>query len=344
MYVGKTFIFSLLLLLVSLTGCRIKIDVPVGGSVVTDSGNHSCAAGSACTLEVSDTLFHEVFRAQPDEDHLFSGWKKKPRGFCGGRLTDCELLTTFFAGSDALMAILESDEDYYLEPTFIGVNDVRLYQAGDFVEFSGTLTVSQPLIPLVASDVVVRMEFQDSAYAYEDKNVLAVNVTVTEKETAETAVATTHLWQESNGAFFDLVDEYGNYYMEAATTARGIPLATVPLVPYAQIVFPFYTMYGGHVSGFVTSGDRAITVAESQTISVPLGVFSTYPVTVEDHYSYSASYLDYKRDSSVTKTQTIWMSQAKGLVKKKEVVNKYSPTGKLEKTTTLELEAMRTNF
>jgi hypothetical protein len=39
-----------------LVGCRIQMDVPEGGSVITESGHYGCEAGLTCTVDASDVF------------------------------------------------------------------------------------------------------------------------------------------------------------------------------------------------------------------------------------------------------------------------------------------------
>jgi len=109
---------SLLLPLLALSACKIRVNVPEGGSVVANSGAYSCAAGKQCVIDVYDTTFDETFTAKPDEGYRFKGWRKRNGGFCGGNTTPCRLATTGFEGNADLMQILESDQVFYLEPVF----------------------------------------------------------------------------------------------------------------------------------------------------------------------------------------------------------------------------------
>jgi Protein of unknown function (DUF3089) len=104
--------------LLLLGGCKIKITVPAGGKVITESGSYECQSKQVCTIDIYDIFFDEIFLAIPDSSYTFAGWKKKQRGFCGGSNKPCHLLTTRFAEYEVLMKILESDEVFYLEPVF----------------------------------------------------------------------------------------------------------------------------------------------------------------------------------------------------------------------------------
>lgn len=104
--------------LLALAACKVEIRVPEGGEVEARSGDYRCGAGETCTIEVSDTDFDEVFRAVPDANHEFVGWRAQSRYFCGGREDDCHLSTTGFGGNPGLMALLASEDVFYLAPRF----------------------------------------------------------------------------------------------------------------------------------------------------------------------------------------------------------------------------------
>ncbi|MHA7816610.1 MAG: flavin monoamine oxidase family protein [Pseudohaliea sp.] len=98
-----------------LSACRIEVIVPEGARVLTESGAFRCAGPGTCELEVSDLFFDETFFVETDPDSVFRGWKKRHRGLCGGRSDRCRLFTSGFEGNEALMAILDSDEVFFLE-------------------------------------------------------------------------------------------------------------------------------------------------------------------------------------------------------------------------------------
>jgi hypothetical protein len=108
----------LLLCVLCLSACRITIETPDTGSVDSVSGSHSCAPGQSCEITVSDTFFDEVFEALPEPGQMFIGWKKQPRALCGGLSAPCPLSSAGFADYPELMPILESNENFTLEPVF----------------------------------------------------------------------------------------------------------------------------------------------------------------------------------------------------------------------------------
>jgi hypothetical protein len=111
-------IAGIVLSAVLLAGCRIEITVPEGGSVVTRSGSFQCFSGQTCLIDVYDLFFSEDFVGKPDSGYTFDKWKKKYRGLCGGKSKSCDLYTSAFVDRPALLAFLESDEIFYLEPIF----------------------------------------------------------------------------------------------------------------------------------------------------------------------------------------------------------------------------------
>ena len=102
----------------TLASCKLRLVVPEGGSVETNSMAFSCASGKICTIDVVDIFFDETFVATAADGHQFTQWRKRDRGFCGGNSHPCHLFTSVFEGYDILMSVLESDEILYLEPVF----------------------------------------------------------------------------------------------------------------------------------------------------------------------------------------------------------------------------------
>ncbi len=113
----KTRIY-LLILLATLVGCRVQIDVPSDGRVSSNGAGLDCEARQSCTIEIDSTEFLTQFTAESAEGFVFSHWRRRPGGFCGGSTSDCRLATRGFDAFPLLLAILESDQTFYLEPVF----------------------------------------------------------------------------------------------------------------------------------------------------------------------------------------------------------------------------------
>ncbi len=80
----------LLTLLVS--GCRIIQTAGPGGDIVSRTGNHDCAEGQTCTVDVENgSVFRDTFTAVPREGYAFAGWKDERLHLCGGGTAPCEL-------------------------------------------------------------------------------------------------------------------------------------------------------------------------------------------------------------------------------------------------------------
>ena len=103
----------------ALPGCKLKIKVPLGGTVVSSDGAYTCEGGQTCEIDVVDIFFDQTFIAVPDEGYSFNHWRTRERSFCGGESTPCRLSTAAFEGVPALQPILESDEAFLLEPRFL---------------------------------------------------------------------------------------------------------------------------------------------------------------------------------------------------------------------------------
>jgi internalin A len=109
----------LLVCLSLLTACRIEITAPMGGHVETVSGAYTCSSGDTCVVDVEDFEFAEDFVADPWDGWLFMGWMQGQRQLCGHAGKVCSLSTIGFEEYDALAAIVQSQEEFYLEPQFI---------------------------------------------------------------------------------------------------------------------------------------------------------------------------------------------------------------------------------
>ena len=86
--------------------------------MTTESGEYNCAEGTECTIDIVDAFFDEHFVAVPAEGHEFKHWKKVERGLCGNSTEPCHLSTVDFDMFDSLMALLDTEDMFYLEAEF----------------------------------------------------------------------------------------------------------------------------------------------------------------------------------------------------------------------------------
>lgn len=117
-----THILSTVLCLVLITGCKIEVQTPPQGYVRSAQGDLICAANETCTISVTDLFFDTDFVAVPHEGYVFNGWEKRHKGLCGGSTKSCHLKTSGFAGNESLEALLVSDDEFYLTPTFVAIS------------------------------------------------------------------------------------------------------------------------------------------------------------------------------------------------------------------------------
>ena len=120
-------------------GCKVRIEVPEGGQVISSSGDYDCRLltadavirpahavgeeeeGFHCDFVIEDTSFNETFTAVPSSGWEFAGWRnRKPGEYLYGGFESAQVwLTTIgFDANELLMTILQSDQVYYLEPVF----------------------------------------------------------------------------------------------------------------------------------------------------------------------------------------------------------------------------------
>ena len=79
------FLLVVAIIFLLLAGCKIKITVPEGGNVITESGSYGCVSERECTIDIYDIYFDETFVAEPDQGYVYIEWKRKDKGLCGLR-------------------------------------------------------------------------------------------------------------------------------------------------------------------------------------------------------------------------------------------------------------------
>ena len=80
------------LCLLALAGCKITQTAGQGGYIASRTGNHDCAEGQTCMIDVENgTVFSDTFTAVPRENYAFAGWKKERLHLCGGRTDACDM-------------------------------------------------------------------------------------------------------------------------------------------------------------------------------------------------------------------------------------------------------------
>ncbi len=106
----------ILVLLSTLSGCRIILKVGEGGSVDTTVGGtiNDCPANSTCIIDPENpgyttSIYSDAYRARPAPGYVFGGWDPRQRSLCSRTVARCEITVTpdvieFFPDSDATVA------------------------------------------------------------------------------------------------------------------------------------------------------------------------------------------------------------------------------------------------
>ncbi len=102
------------------SGCKVQIEVPEGGTVASQSGVYTCEAGNTCEVDIVDGTFEESFVATPVAGFEFAGWKRRTSGLCSGdavKTLPCRVTTV---GLDAsVLNLVLGDFTVFLEPEFV---------------------------------------------------------------------------------------------------------------------------------------------------------------------------------------------------------------------------------
>lgn len=327
-----------------LVGCRVEISAPEGGQVASASSAWECSTNRPCTIDISTTSFDEVFVAEPLPGFQFTGWKRAEGYLCGGSLAPCRLVTTGFVGNEALLALLDSDRTFHLEPGFLPEEHIRRYAVGDVVTLAGTMTVAAAGQPEYVTDVSLRFEMLSSTLTYGSEPVLLWRTRILDLSTGEVQLRERHIWQASDGALLEIADGWGNTLLDADTESAGLLAVPVPLVPNDYRELAFYTMFGGHTTGALSQGLRSIAVSDPEVLEVPGGLAPVYRVSHKERLEYLYTWADYDRGDVVATVRVLSVAPVKGIVGLRETVTESNSQGRVERVTTLDVVALKANF
>jgi len=106
-------VFSLVLLLLTLPGCKLLIIVTNGGSVNANIASTNCAALTNCEFDIVDSTFVEEYEAIPDPGYQFVNWYDAPGFLCPGSTNPlCIIDNTLLAGLVPDAAIADGPNIY----------------------------------------------------------------------------------------------------------------------------------------------------------------------------------------------------------------------------------------
>lgn len=98
-------------LLLLLQACKLTLIAPQGGAIESLSGDHDCASGQTCSIDIPGIPFSDTFTATPNPGYRFVGWKDAPGYICATQDGACVL-----QGIPA--SFTEIDIDLRIEPLF----------------------------------------------------------------------------------------------------------------------------------------------------------------------------------------------------------------------------------
>jgi hypothetical protein len=293
----------------------LDVVVPEGGQVISESGKNDCFENQTCPIDVSDAEFDEQFTAVPNDDYYFTGWKDSSGKLCGGRGTKpCRLTTKLFAGNDALMSLLDSDNVYYIEPAFIkkqpGADVVREIEDVQQIQFVGTsysavddeerLTVPMRFTQLYKRTGNVISGIELIEYSLTGKGI----------GSPETFSSTQILWQEETGSIYAVVLDNGFAVYDTSAEVPWILVTPSPLVPNTRLEIPFFVV-DALADVIVGDAETVIEVSDKENVTVPMGGFSAFKVTASQEID-----VQVEDESAVAFTDAVsWIVPEIGLVK-----------------------------
>jgi hypothetical protein len=280
--------------------------------------------------------------------HSNQAWIAKSRRLCAWciiingdflktLLIGCALLMLNACGSGTSDAAMSS-------PIQMSPSQIRLYQLGDMLEFSGDVRISKRDEPIFISDVRVLAEFKPGRLRYQDKKVFTLRTITTFLATGEQQIDTQDIWQEPSGELFELSNEYGNEYVVGTVFDKGLLAIPIPLINLDNKSIDFFSVYGGAASGPITEGNREISVGATQFITTALGNYEANKITHKESYKYLFTYVNNKRGTTVATDRSLWVSPDKGILKRVEVRRVLSASGALLSESQWELDIKSINF
>jgi CubicO group peptidase (beta-lactamase class C family) len=241
-YISSKFLLAIVVVLFVLSGCRINITVPEGGRVYSDSGTYDCTSDSPCTVEVTDTSFNEVFRAEAEPGFVFVGWKKERGHFCSSRILGCEIDASVLEEMEGVEEFLAADTEVYMEPVFeaaasleekLVVVDAFLQRMHEEDQFNGAILVGVSGEPLL-------ME----SYGYSDATrtePLSINSSFRLASVSKQFTATAIMILEERDllAFSDPLSDYVPEFEYPGVTIEHLLHHTSGIQDYTHWRFPY---------------------------------------------------------------------------------------------------------
>ena len=283
--------FTLLILAstVVLTGCKIKVVVPLGGQVFTEGGDFSCGPEQTCDVIITTPDFDETFVAEPDSGYVFTGWKKRPKGLCGGTSVPCRIFTTVFAGNPFLLALLDGTTEYYVEAQFAAGEggDGPISSKNASVCYNAVLlqpgtrletTYESSIDGVPGSQVTFNDQFIDGSATFEGQSVTKSTIEITSDDFSSTVqnyfqVDDEKLQVTALGS--DSTDSFGSVSRQTYDPGLLSRLGLAPGETYSQTVTSTVIVEssGIELPSSVSELEQTVTYVGVQEITVPAGTF-----------------------------------------------------------------------
>ena len=324
------------------TSCKLKIVVPQGGTVSSNSGDYNCSPEQPCKIEVVDTFFNETFTAVPAEGYQFHSWKKVENGLCGGSTEPCTLSTNGFDANPALMEVLESDQVYNLKPIFIKPSEqLRIFRQGDEIRYVGRISSEGADGSKTTADVTALREFFTTENIVDDEPVMLTQQTIRLDANGREFPEASFYLQRDSGAWIDVSDTAGNFLRDIDTVTIGVLGYPSPLVPMSKDVIDFQLLSSEDLTAVLAEGTMTIQVSNPKNITVPLGRYLAYKVktTIKLEILVQES-----RGATVEVNQVHWMVPEIGAIKTTFTQREFDSDGSFTGTLSSELEAVEVNF
>ncbi len=254
-----------------------------------------------------------------------------------------ELMDAVGSSQDSVAVAVRDLERHY--GTAVSPEDIvlRVFLPGDIVEYAGTISWDG-FFGIESYDITVRHEFFESGYSHQDKNVMARRDTVTYLVDGDSFSSTFHFWQESNGAWFNLVDSDGDFYFDTGEGSLGLQVIPAPLVPFSNIIRQFQFVDGPDAAIAITMGTASTLVSDREIVATPLGNLTAIRVFTEDRYEFLRSFGNRRRGDTDVNQETVWISPTHGVVRVEGDERSYTPLGSLDDNLMFQLVIVWKNY
>lgn len=315
-------LFALFLSLVALAGCPVNVIVNPGGTVYSESGRYTCLAGAGCTIDVDTTDFNETFYAEADSGFIFLGWKRRERGFCGGRRTACSL---FFPEElvEKFWPLVNSDEEFFLEAQFaeslpgdgpileedaVACFNSELWRQGTRYEQMYEVSTTTP----GDGEDFAEDRFVDGPTEFNGTKAVQTTVSF---ETIPADLASTERYFDKVNIPMKRVstigiegsDSLGGEGVQVFEPGRLFRYDLKPGQSYRQLLTATSTeSFGGQTFDSVSELDRTVIYVGMQEITVPAGTYNACRFEIFNTIRASGIAIDSR--------QTLWLAEGDGVI------------------------------